>query len=75
MTPGVSILENVRWILLRSEVPNSRLALEVFHYIQKSIVNIRLINEADLNLIQVAQSVLYIHLVLGPIVRRKGHSH
>ncbi len=39
-----------------------RLAFEVFHDVQESIVNIRLLRELNLHLVKVGKSVL-IHLV------------
>jgi hypothetical protein len=35
-----------------------RLALEVLHYIQEPVINIRLIVELDLNLVQVCEGIL-----------------
>lgn len=57
MTPGVSILHSsVYNAQQRAEI--LRLALEILHYIQKSVVHVGLFNKADLDLIKIAQSIL-----------------
>jgi len=71
MTPGVSIL----WMISKregtksqsiaaeasEEVYNIRLTLEIFHNIQKPVVDIRLVGELHFDLIKVAEGILYNH--------------
>lgn len=59
MTPGVSILLQVRTLfLLHVDACNLRLALEIFHNIKKPVVDIRLVHKAYLHLIKVAKGIL-----------------
>jgi hypothetical protein len=47
-------------MLLVPDAVNSRLTLEVFHYVQKLIVDVWLILEPILHLIQIRESILHI---------------
>ena len=63
MTPGVSILvrlinEHVQGVIHCGR--DSRLAFEVFHDIQKPVIDIWLIRKLDLDLIEVTECVLQI---------------
>ena len=59
MTPGVSILPRVSTLgqgSLGSLYP--RLALEVFHDVEESVIHIWLLMKLDLDLVEVAQCIL-----------------
>jgi hypothetical protein len=58
MTPGVSILYSLSASCDDSRQIHSRLTLEVFHDVEKAIVDIGHVTESDLDLIEVAESVL-----------------
>ena len=60
MTPGVSILANEKGFIAREKwykIKDVRLALEVFHDIQKVVVYIRLVLELQLDRVKIAKSV------------------
>lgn len=57
ITPGVSILLS-SVCNAQQQAEYLRLALEILHYIQKPVIHIGLFNEADLDLVKIAQSVL-----------------
>lgn len=46
-----------------------RLALEILHYIQKPVVHVGLFNEADLDLIEIAQGILSITWLVATVYR------
>lgn len=59
MTPGVSMLEQMMSFNVGMRMQGYlRLALEILHNVQKSIIDIRLVVELDLNLIQIGESIL-----------------
>lgn len=74
MTPGVSILERgVRGDVISSKkFRHLRLTLEVLHDVQEPIIHIRLINELNFDLIEIAQSILA-DSVLSAILHLDGH--
>lgn len=57
MTPGVSILP---WVSEEHSngIEPLRLALEIFHYVEKAIVNVRLVHKTNLDLVQIAKRIL-----------------
>lgn len=62
MTPGVSILAWVSEEYSNGTVP-LRLALEIFHYVEEAIVDVRLVHETNLDLVQIAKRILMSLLV------------
>lgn len=63
MTPGVSILRPFSYAHDVKGRPrrsfNSRLTLEILHDVKEPVVHIRLFRELDLDLVKVAESVLF----------------
>lgn len=61
ITPGVSILQESGNIRTDRWGEYSRLALEVLHYVEESVIHIGLVDKAHLNLVKVAQRILRIY--------------
>lgn len=48
-----------RWVVVSGNGP-SPLRLELFHYVQKVIIDLRLVAKLQLHLVQVRQSILHL---------------
>lgn len=65
MTPGVSILRRAKSVIhsrekLFTQAKHIRLTLEIFHYVQEPIIDVGLVDEADFDLVQIAERVLIV---------------
>lgn len=59
MTPGVSILNDVINLSLSHLLHvYSRLRLEILHNVQEFVIDVRVIDETNLHLVQIAKRVL-----------------
>lgn len=59
MTPGVSILGICQRLKVRKmHMSCIRLAFEIFHNVEKSVVNVRLVVKLHLDLVEIGKSIL-----------------
>lgn len=63
MTPGVSILIDCQflWCILQcSPAGDARLAFEILHDVKEPVIDFWLLDEADLDLVEIAERILFI---------------
>lgn len=59
MTPGVSILSVCQRLkVTKMHMSCIRLAFEIFHYVEKSIINVWLVVKLHLDLVEIGESIL-----------------
>lgn len=76
ITPGVSILPQsqcIVWVEVveKKGVGNERLALEIFHDVEKLIIHLRVLVKLDLDLVEVTESILVdVQVSKSPVARK-----
>lgn len=59
MTPGVSILRVCQRLkVTKMHMRCIRLAFEIFHYVEESVINVRLVVKLHLDLVEIGESIL-----------------